>query len=227
MLIDDLVTKGVDEPYRMFTSRAEYRILLRQDDADMRLTPRAHALGLCDDERYRLMEEKRTLRDDLIAFIEGYAVKAVDINRAFAEVNAELGWTGTPFELLPVREGCRLKALLLRPQLSLSLLARMFPAVAERLERLPDDRRMEIAEAAEILLKYEGYIKREDLIADKIRRLEQIKLGDRFDYTTIQSISTEARQKLQRIRPATVAQASRIPGVSPADINILLLLCGR
>lgn len=227
VLIDDLVTKGVDEPYRMFTSRAEYRILLRQDDADMRLTPRAHALGLCDDERYRLMEEKRTLRDDLIAFIEGYAVKAVDINRAFAEVNAELGWTGTPFELLPVREGCRLKALLLRPQLSLSLLARMFPAVAERLERLPDDRRMEIAEAAEILLKYEGYIKREDLIADKIRRLEQIKLGDRFDYTTIQSISTEARQKLQRIRPATVAQASRIPGVSPADINILLLLCGR
>lgn len=227
VLIDDLVTKGVDEPYRMFTSRAEYRILLRQDDADMRLTPRAHALGLCDDERYRLMEEKRTLRDDLIAFIEGYAVKAVDINRAFAEVNAELGWTGTPFELLPVREGCRLKALLLRPQLSLSLLARMFPAVAERLERLPDDRRMEIAEAAEILLKYEGYIKRENLIADKIRRLEQIKLGDRFDYTTIQSISTEARQKLQRIRPATVAQASRIPGVSPADINILLLLCGR
>lgn len=227
VLIDDLVTKGVDEPYRMFTSRAEYRILLRQDDADMRLTPRAHALGLCDDGRYRLMEEKRTLRDDLIAFIEGYAVKAVDINRAFAEVNAELGWTGTPFELLPVREGCRLKALLLRPQLSLSLLARMFPAVAERLERLPDDRRMEIAEAAEILLKYEGYIKREDLIADKIRRLEQIKLGDRFDYTTIQSISTEARQKLQRIRPATVAQASRIPGVSPADINILLLLCGR
>ncbi len=227
VLIDDLVTKGVDEPYRMFTSRAEYRILLRQDDADMRLTPRAHALGLCDDERYRLMEEKRTLRDDLIAFIEGYAVKAVDINRAFAEVNAELGWTGTPFELLPVREGCRLKALLLRPQLSLSLLALMFPAVAERLERLPDDRRMEIAEAAEILLKYEGYIKREDLIADKIRRLEQIKLGDRFDYTTIQSISTEARQKLQRIRPATVAQASRIPGVSPADINILLLLCGR
>ena len=154
-------------------------------------------------------------------------MKAVDINRAFAEVNAELGWTGTPFELLPVREGCRLKALLLRPQLSLSLLALMFPAVAERLERLPDDRRMEIAEAAEILLKYEGYIKREDLIADKIRRLEQIKLGDRFDYTTIQSISTEARQKLQRIRPATVAQASRIPGVSPADINILLLLCGR
>lgn len=227
VLIDDLVTKGVDEPYRMFTSRAEYRILLRQDDADMRLTPRAHALGLCDDERYRLMEEKRTLRDDLIAFIEGYAVKAVDINRAFAEVNAKLGWTGTPFELLPVREGCRLKALLLRPQLSLSLLALMFPAVAERLERLPDDRRMEIAEAAEILLKYEGYIKREDLIADKIRRLEQIKLGDRFDYTTIQSISTEARQKLQRIRPATVAQASRIPGVSPADINILLLLCGR
>lgn len=227
VLIDDLVTKGVDEPYRMFTSRAEYRILLRQDDADMRLTPRAHALGLCDDERYRLMEEKRTLRDDLIAFIEGYAVKAVDINRAFAEVNAELGWTGSPFELLPVREGCRLKALLLRPQLSLSLLARMFPAVAERLERLPDDRRMEIAEAAEILLKYEGYIKREDLIADKIRRLEQIKLGYRFDYTTIQSISTEARQKLQRIRPATVAQASRIPGVSPADINILLLLCGR
>lgn len=227
VLIDDLVTKGVDEPYRMFTSRAEYRILLRQDDADMRLTEKAYRLGLASEERYALLLEKRSLRDALISFIEDFSVKAVDINRAFEDVNAEFGWKGTSFELLPVREGCRLKALLLRPQLSLSLLARMFPAVKERLEALPDNRRMEIAEAAEILLKYEGYIKREDMIADKIRRLEQIRLGDRFDYSAIKSISTEARQKLQRIRPATVAQASRIPGVSPADINILLLLCGR
>lgn len=227
VLIDDLVTKGVDEPYRMFTSRAEYRILLRQDDADMRLTDKAYNFGLAGEERYRLMMEKRALRDAFIEFIVSHSVKAIDVNNAFAEINASEHWKGTPFELAPVKEGCKLKALVLRPQLTIALLAPVLPALQRRIEELPADRRNEIVEAAEILLKYEGYIRREDQIADKIRRLEAIKLGDRFDYSSINSISTEARQKLQRIRPATVAQASRIPGVSPSDISILLLMCGR
>ena len=227
VLIDDLVTKGVDEPYRMFTSRAEYRILLRQDDADMRLTPKAYRMGLASKERYELMLEKQELRDGLIDFIENFSVKSAAINPALENLNVELGLKGTLSELTPLREGCKLKALLLRPQLSISLLCRMVPALAEAVESLPADRRQEIVEAAEILLKYDGYIKREQLIADKIRRLEAIPLGDRFDYSSITSISTEARQKLQKIRPLTVAQASRIPGVSPADINILLLLSGR
>lgn len=227
VLIDDLVTKGVDEPYRMFTSRAEYRILLRQDDADMRLTEKAYRFGLAGEERHTLLLEKRAQRDSLIEFITSYSVKAVDINAAFAQINGEYGWADTPFELPPVKEGCKLKALVLRPQLTVMILARVLPALMARIESIPANRRAEIVEAAEILLKYEGYIKREDLIADKLRRLEAIKLGDRFDYSTISSISTEARQKLQRIRPATVAQASRIPGVSPADISILLLMCGR
>ena len=227
VLIDDLVTKGVDEPYRMFTSRAEYRILLRQDDADMRLTEKAYHIGLATPRRYELMAEKRNMRDSLIDFISGYSVKEADVNDCFARLNSQLGLIGSPSELLPVREGCKLKSLVLRPQLGISLLARVIPALREELLKLPSDRREEIVEAAEILLKYEGYIKREDMIADKIRRLEAIRLGDRFDYSSINSISTEARQKLERIRPETVAQASRIPGVSPADINILLLLCGR
>ncbi len=227
VLIDDLVTKGVDEPYRMFTSRAEYRILLRQDDADMRLTEKAYSFGLADQIRYDLMTEKRCLRDKFIDFLSSQSVKAVDINRAFDEINNAEQWVGTPFELTHVKEGCKLKALILRPQLTIGLLAPVIPVLQRQIEELPEDRRMEIVEAAEILLKYEGYIRREDQIADKIRRLEAIKLGDRFDYSTISSISTEARQKLQRIRPATVAQASRIPGVSPSDISILLLLCGR
>ena len=227
VLIDDLVTKGVDEPYRMFTSRAEYRILLRQDDADMRLTEKAYRFGLADEARYNLMVEKRALRDAFMEFISSHSVKAVDVNRAFEEINAAEQWSETPFELPPVQEGCKLKALVLRPQLTIGLLATALPPLREKIEELPPDRRKEIVEAAEILLKYEGYIRREDQIADKIRRLEAIKLGDRFDYSSINSISTEARQKLQRIRPATVAQASRIPGVSPSDINILLLMCGR
>lgn len=227
VLIDDLVTKGVDEPYRMFTSRAEYRILLRQDDADMRLTPKAYAAGLATRERYELMEQKRALRDGLIDFIETHSVKAVAVNPGLEFLNEELGLKGTLSELTMMREGCKLKALLLRPQLNVMLLCRIVPALKEAVDALPADRRMEIVEAAEILLKYDGYIKREQLIADKIRRLESIPLGDRFDYSAITSISTEARQKLQKIRPLTVAQASRIPGVSPADINILLLLCGR
>ncbi len=227
VLIDDLVTKGVDEPYRMFTSRAEYRILLRQDDADMRLTPKAHELGLATDERYNIMLEKREQRDSLISYFTETSVKASEINNAFLLLNEQERWTDTPLNLPPVKEGCRLKALLLRPQLSVELLSRVFPSVKARIDEIPELLCSEVVEAAEILLKYEGYIKREDLVAEKIRRLERIALGDRFDYSSIKSLSTEARQKLERIRPATVAQASRIPGVSPADINILLLLLGR
>jgi len=227
VLIDDLVTKGVDEPYRMFTSRAEYRILLRQDDADMRLTPRGYEIGLATRERYELMLEKRKLRDGLIDFVSSCSLRVETVNEAFRQLNVMLKLVGTERELTPVREGCKLKALVLRPQLSVEVLAMVIPQLREAVEALPADRRSEIVEAAEVLVKYDGYIKREQLIADKIKRLESIPLGGRFDYAAITSISTEARQKLERIRPATVAQASRIPGVSPADINILLLLCGR
>lgn len=227
VLIDDLVTKGVDEPYRMFTSRAEYRILLRQDDADMRLTPRAHALGLASKERFELMERKRAQRDALIDFVRSCSVKVADGNAAIAAINEELSLSGTPQELSPLREGCRLEQLVLRPQLSIDLLARHIPALAKALDRVEEERRSEIVEAAEVLLKYDGYIRREALLADKFHRLEEVPLGDRFDYASITALSTEARQKLERIRPRTVGQASRIPGVSPADINILLLLSGR
>ena len=227
VLIDDLVTKGVDEPYRMFTSRAEYRILLRQDDADMRLTPLAYAVGLADEHRHDLMLEKQRLRDELIAFVEDFPVRVGQGNEILAAINNEYGYAGTQSELTPLKEGCRLKALVLRPQLNIMMLARYIPELAAQIEALAEDRREEIVEAAEVLLKYDGYIKREQLIADKIQRLESVALGDRFDYASINALSTEARQKLERIRPATVAQASRIPGVSPADINILLLLSGR
>lgn len=227
VLIDDLVTKGVDEPYRMFTSRAEYRILLRQDDADMRLTEKAYRIGLASEHRFQLMQQKRELRDALMAWITDHSVKAGVINDAFARINTRLGLADTPAELTPVKDGCKLKALVLRPQLTIQILAEELPELAAQIEALPADRREEIVEAAEILLKYEGYIKREDQIAEKLRRLESVRLGDRFDYSTLTSLSTEARQKLEKIRPETVAQASRIPGVSPADINILLLLCGR
>lgn len=227
VLIDDLVTKGVDEPYRMFTSRAEYRILLRQDDADMRLTPRAHALGLASKERFELMERKRVQRDALIDFVRSCSVKVADGNAAIAAINEELSLSGTPQELSPLREGCRLEQLVLRPQLSIDLLARHIPALAKAVDRVEEGRRSEIVEAVEVLLKYDGYIRREALLADKFHRLEEVPLGDRFDYASITALSTEARQKLERIRPRTVGQASRIPGVSPADINILLLLSGR
>jgi len=227
VLIDDLVTKGVDEPYRMFTSRAEYRILLRQDDADMRLTPRAHALGLASKERFELMERKRVQRDALIDFVRSCSVKVADGNAAIAAINEELSLSGTPQELSPLREGCRLEQLVLRPQLSIDLLARHIPALAKAVDKVEEERRSEIVEAAEVLLKYDGYIRREALLADKFHRLEEVPLGDRFDYASITALSTEARQKLERIRPRTVGQASRIPGVSPADINILLLLSGR
>ncbi|WP_304644440.1 tRNA uridine-5-carboxymethylaminomethyl(34) synthesis enzyme MnmG [uncultured Muribaculum sp.] len=216
VLIDDLVTKGVDEPSRMFTSRAEYRILLRQDDADMRLTPRAYSIGLASEERYLLMESKRRQRDELVEFIRNYSLKPSLINEALES----LGTT-------PLKQGVKLHDLILRPQLTIAMLAPHIDALARQIERIEPERREEIIEAAEIMLKYQGYIEREKMVADKIRRLEDLKIADRFNYSEIKALSTEARQKLEKIRPETVAQASRIPGISPSDINILLLLMGR
>lgn len=239
VLIDDLVTKGVDEPYRMFTSRAEYRILLRQDDADMRLTRRSHDFGLASDRRLELVEQKRRLRDDLIAFLESFSVKPSVLNAAIDALTQEqLKALGCPvanvefphpngFPLAPLKEGCKLVNILLRPALTLEMLAAVIAPLKAKLEALPADRREEIAEAAEVLVKYGGYIRREAQLAEKLGRLEAVPLGDRFNYSELNGLSTEARQKLTRIRPLTVGQASRIPGVSPADINILLLLSGR
>jgi len=217
VLIDDLVTKGVDEPYRMFTSRAEYRILLRQDDADARLTPIGHAIGLASDRRMRLLDEKLRLRDSLIALIKECPVKPT------AEVNAWLESKSSA----ELKRGVRLVDILLRPGISLSDCMEIEPRLALAVGELPADRRDEIAEAAEILIKYQGYIDREKLVADKLHRLESIGIAGKFDYPSIAALSTEARQKLQKIQPETIAQASRIPGVSPNDINILLMLMGR
>ncbi len=216
VLIDDLVTKGVDEPYRMFTSRAEYRILLRQDDADMRLTPRGYAIGLATQERYDLMAEKKRQRDALIAFAREFTVKASRIN-PFLEQN----------DLSPLKQSVKLYDLILRPQLTISLLASAIEPLAELIVGFEEGRREEIVEAAEILIKYQGYIDREKLIAEKIARLEHVALRGKINYMEVKTISTEARQKLTKIDPETVAQASRIPGISPSDINILLLLLGR
>ncbi|MBS7374452.1 MAG: tRNA uridine-5-carboxymethylaminomethyl(34) synthesis enzyme MnmG, partial [Muribaculaceae bacterium] len=216
VLIDDLVTKGVDEPYRMFTSRAEYRILLRQDDADMRLTERSYRLGLATRERYDLMVSKREQIERIIEFAKEFSVKA-------AIINPMLEQAGLP----ALKQGTKLYELILRPQLTINLLATMIQPLAELLDSLEPERREEIIEAAEILIKYQGYIERERIIADKIQRLENLKIKDRFNYSEINALSTEARQKLERINPETVAQASRIPGISPSDINILLLLLGR
>lgn len=227
VLIDDLVTKGVDEPYRMFTSRAEYRILLRQDDADARLTPLAFELGLAGRERLDLLNEKIRLRDGLIDYIRSTSVKAAEINAIFEAVNNSEALAGTMAELIPVTDGCKLAQLVLRPQLNIALLVLHHAGLGAMIDALPADRRDEITESAEVLLKYDGYIQREAQQAEKLNRLEAVPLGDRFDYTSIVALSTEARQKLDRIRPATIGQASRIPGVSPADINILLLMSGR
>jgi tRNA uridine 5-carboxymethylaminomethyl modification enzyme len=215
VLIDDLVTKGVDEPYRMFTSRAEYRILLRMDDADMRLTERSWKLGLATEERYALLVSKREAIGRIQEFTRAYSVKPALINQALEQM-------GTT----PLRQGCKLADLINRPQITLKGIAEHIPAFQRELDRLTD-RKEETIEAAEILLKYEGYITRERMIADKLARLEAIKIKGRFDYNSLQSLSTEARQKLTKIDPETIAQASRIPGVSPSDINVLLLLCGR
>lgn len=216
VLIDDLVTKGVDEPYRMFTSRAEYRILLRQDDADMRLTEKSYKLGLATKERYELMLSKREQRDKIVEFCKEFSVKSSIINPKLEALG-----------LQTLKQGVKLIDLVLRPQLNLVILAELIQPLKELFDTLEAERREEIIEAAEILMKYDGYIARERLVADKIRRLEDIKLSDKFDYTQISSLSTEARQKLQKLKPVTIAQASRIPGVSPADINILLLMLGR
>ena len=217
VLIDDLVTKGVDEPYRMFTSRAEYRILLRQDDADMRLTPIGRAIGLASQERYDLMVSKRDQRDALLAAARSIKVAPSAINPFLEERSTS-----------PLRQSASIYDLSARPQLSLSILAERVGEWASWIDSNIDPaRRLEIVEAAEVIVKYSGYIDRERQVAEKIRRLEDVKLRGRFDYSSIASLSTEARQKLAAIDPDDIGQASRIPGVSPADINILLLLCGR
>ena len=215
VLIDDLVTKGVDEPYRMFTSRAEYRILLRQDDADARLTEKAYEIGAASRERYDWWIKKKDAIDALTKFCESFPIKAKEINSALES-------TGTT----PLRMGCKLIDLVARPQLDFPTLSNIIPELKEQLEK-PENRNEEIAEATEIRIKYKGYIEREKIVADKMRRLEDIKIKDRFKYAGMNQLSTEARQKLEAINPETVAQASRIPGVSPSDINVLLVLLGR
>ena len=215
VLIDDLVTKGVDEPYRMFTSRAEYRILLRQDDADARLTEKAYNLGIVKRERYDWWMEKKKHIEGIESFCQNFAIKPKLINSALEA----LGTT-------PLQYGCKLIDLVNRPQLNLKNLSEMIPQLQEVLDR-PTNRKEEIAEAAEIRMKYKGYIERERIVAEKMHRLENIKIKGHFNYEEIQSLSTEARQKLTRIQPETLAQASRIPGVSPSDINVMLVLMGR
>ncbi len=214
VLVDDLVTKGVDEPYRMFTSRAEYRILLRQDDADMRLTEKGYQLGMVDEHRHDLLVEKKCWIEKILAFCEEFHVK-LSFNSVLESLNST-----------PLKEGTRLISLVNRPELNFLLLAEYVPELKELLNAIPN-RRDEIIEAAEIRIKYAGYIEREKMVADKIARLENIRLRPDFDYNSLQQLTIEARQKLSRIRPETVGQASRIPGVSPADVNILLVLLGR
>lgn len=215
VLIDDLTTKGVDEPYRMFTSRAEYRILLRQDDADARLTEKAYELGIAKRDRYDWWIEKKEAIGRIIEFCANYPIKK-------DEINPRLEALGTT----PLRAGCKLIDLIARPHLNLTNLSEIIPDLKAALDA-PANRKEEIAEAAEIKMKYKGYIERERLIADKMHRLEDIKIKGRFNYSELHEISTEGRQKLERIDPETLAQASRIPGVSPSDINVMLVLLGR
>lgn len=215
VLIDDLTTKGVDEPYRMFTSRAEYRILLRQDDADARLTKRSYQLGLATRERYDWWLKKKEGIDKIIRFCEELPIKASDIN-------TQLETLGTT----PLRAGCKLVDLIARPHLFLNNLSEIIPSLKEVIDSI-DERQGEIVESAEIKMKYKGYIERERMVADKMHRLEDIKIKGRFNYQALHEISTEGRQKLERIDPETLAEASRIPGVSPSDINVMLILLGR
>ena len=215
VLIDDLVTKGVDEPYRMFTSRAEYRILLRQDDADMRLTERAYKLGLVKQDRYEHLCSKREAVNSIIDFTRKFSIKAALINDALEHLGTAR-----------LTHGCKLIDLINRPQITIESIAEHIPSFKEMLNNITD-RKEEIIEAAEVLIKYQGYIDRERMIADKIHRLEAIRIKGKFDYNSLNSLSTEARQKLIKIDPETLAQASRIPGVSPSDINVLLVLLGR
>ena len=215
VLIDDLVTKGVDEPYRMFTSRAEYRILLRQDDADARLTEKAYELGLAKRDRYDWWLQKKQAIEEIEHFCQDFAIKPRLINSGLEA----LGTT-------PLQFGCKLAELVNRPQLNLENLSEIIPQLKEVLNR-PINRQMEIREAAEVRMKYKGYIERERMVAEKMHRLENIKIRGHFNYEELQGLSTEARQKLTKIQPETLAQASRIPGVSPSDINVMLVLMGR
>ena len=215
VLIDDLVTKGVDEPYRMFTSRAEYRILLRQDDADARLTERAYELGIAKRDRYDWWIEKKQAIERIEDFCRTFAIKPKVVNGALEAIGST-----------PLVYGCKLEDLVARPELNFEKLYPIVPELRELIGQLPN-RQEEIAEAAEIHIKYKGYIERERMVADKMHRLENIKIKGKFDYPTLTAISTEARQKLEKIKPETLAQASRIPGVSPSDINAMLVLLGR
>ena len=215
VLIDDLVTKGVDEPYRMFTSRAEYRILLRQDDADARLTDKAYQLGIAKRDRYDWWMQKKDAIEGIEEFCRKYAIKPKVINGALEAIGST-----------PLVYGCRLEDLVARPELNFDKLMDIVPELKERINQLPN-RNEEISEAAEIHIKYKGYIERERIVAEKMHRLENIKIKGKFDYPNLTAISTEARQKLQKIQPETLAQASRIPGVSPSDINAMLVLMGR
>ena len=215
VLIDDLVTKGVDEPYRMFTSRAEYRLLLRQDDADMRLTQKGIELGIVKQNRAEQFVSKKIEQAKLIDFVRNYSVKPAYINDFLGTVNSS-----------ELKHGCKLSDLIIRPQLGINELATAIPALKAKISEI-QSRNEEIVESAEVILKYEGYIIREKLIAEKLQRLEHISLRGRIDYTGIQSLSTEARQKLTKIDPETIGQASRIPGISPSDVNVLLVMLGR
>ncbi|TLX77104.1 tRNA uridine-5-carboxymethylaminomethyl(34) synthesis enzyme MnmG [Labilibacter sediminis] len=216
VLIDDLVTKGVDEPYRMFTSRAEYRILLRQDDADLRLTPKGFKLGLAKQYRKDLLDEKVKYRDLIIDFVQTFSIKPKYINSYLESVNTS-----------PLKQAVKLKDVLLRPQVSIFELVEVIEPFKKHIKDIPENRREEIIQSAEIFLKYQGYIDREKLMADKLSRLEHLDISNRFNYDELKTISTEARQKLAKIQPKTIGQASRISGVSPSDINVLLVLMGR
>ncbi len=215
VLIDDLVTKGVDEPYRMFTSRAEYRLILRQDDADMRLTEKGAAIGLAKSDRISQLNYKKHEQAKLITFVKDYSVKPQHVNAFLSSVNSS-----------ELKHGCRLHDLILRPQFGINELATAVPALQAKLDAITN-RKEEIIESAEVIMKYEGYIEREKLIAEKLQRLENIPLKGRVDYNSVQSLSTEARHKLIKIDPDTIGHASRIPGISPSDVNVLLVLLGR
>ena len=215
MLIDDLVTKGVDEPYRMFTSRAEYRILLRQDDADKRLTPKSRAIGLANDRRWNLLQEKIQYCDQLSQVLREASAKPEQLNEGLLAMGST-----------ELKQKQRLGEILLRPGVDINFLAERVPVLKKAIDAIPN-RKEEIIEEVEITFKYSGYIDRENQIAEKLHRLEHIKIKGKFDYASITAISTEARQKLIKTDPETIAQASRIPGVSPSDVNILLVMMGR
>jgi len=216
VLIDDLVTKGVDEPYRMFTSRAEYRILLRQDNADVRLTPKGYEIGLANKDRYEHLQEKLKFIDQILDFVNNFSIKKDELTDFLVSRNTT-----------PLRQGVKLKDILNRPQITILDLYDNFKPLRKVASKIPQDRISEVLDSVEIEIKYRGYIKREQQLADKFKRLENIYIKDKFNYEELKTISTEGRQKLSKINPATIGQASRITGVSPSDINVLLILLGR